>query len=170
MTDPTPSARLEELGFSLPPIDDEPEGPFPKTAVAGTRIFVAQMAPYVLDDGPLPRLNMDANIDTPEEFDTLDDSHPLRRAVVASRVATLRVLAHAAHAAGGLDRLGGCARAQLAVRTGPNFTRLGMVYLPVNRILSQLFGSGPAFSAIGVAALPGEAPMTLEAEFWRVDG
>ncbi|MEO0914949.1 MAG: hypothetical protein AAFY59_18530 [Pseudomonadota bacterium] len=163
----TPSARLADMGFELPAVElPEPPAP-PAFVMAGDRLLVSAVAPFVNPEAPIPRLNQDANVDL-EDFDIEDlaEAHPLNRALLGTRSAVLRSLAIAAAAVDGdLDRIRGCVRAGLTVRTGPNFERLGLVYLPVNRIMSGLFGQGPAYSVSGVAALPAGVPMLLEAEY-----
>ncbi len=164
--DATPSARLAALGFELPPYE-VPEEPFlAPFSLHGDRLLISALAPFVNADAPIPRLNQDANVD-PESFDPddLGEAHPLKRALMGTRLATLRALSVAAAAAGGLDRIKACTRASLTVRTGPNFERLGLVYMPAHRIMMSVFGQGPAYSISGVAALPAAAPMMLETEF-----
>ncbi|QHQ33778.1 hypothetical protein [Algicella marina] len=168
MTDAvTPSARLQKMGFELPPYEVPEKEVLTPFVVHGDRILVSAIAPFADPEAPIPRLNQDANVEA-EGFDPedLSESHPMNRAMLGSRMATLRALSVAAHAAGGdIDRIAACVRASLAVRTGPNFERLGLVYMPVQRIMRGLFGTGPAFAVTGVAALPAAAPMLLETEF-----
>lgn len=162
-----PSERLANMGLELPPVE-LPEAPaLPAFVRVGDRLLVSAVAPFVNPEAPIPRLNQDANVDV-EDFDPedLSEAHPLNRALIGTRMSVLRTLAIAAAAMDGdLDRINLCIRANLTVRTGPNFERLGLVYLPVNRIMLGVFGQGPAYSVAGVTALPAAVPMLLETEF-----
>lgn len=161
----TPTERLAEIGVSIP--EYVPDGTtLSPYVLIGSRLLVTAQPPYAVDGFSVPRLNLDANTDADDSLGDLADDHPLRLALVGARLASIRVLSVAQAAVGGdLGAISGCVRAVLNLRTGPNFERLGMVFMPVNRIMSTAFGTGPAHSIAGVAALPGGASMTLETEF-----
>lgn len=162
----TPLSRLSKTGLELPPYEPEETPMFEPFSRFGNRIYVSGVPPFEIPDAPIPRLNMDANVEAGVELESLPEDHPLRRAMLGARMCTLRLLAYAQAAADGdLNKVAGCVKARLTVKTGPNFERLGMVYLPVNRLMRHVFGAGPAFEVIGVAALPAGAPMNLSGEF-----
>ncbi|MEO0388847.1 MAG: hypothetical protein AAF281_15225 [Pseudomonadota bacterium] len=167
-----PMSRLTELGFALPPYE-APEDPLlmPYNLI-GNRLCIGALAPFMLPDMTIPRLGQDANIDpSAVNLDDLDEAHPMRKAFVGARLAVLRSLSVAAFAAGeDLNKIQCCVRASLTVRTGPNFERLGVLGMPLSRIMFTLFGTPPAINVVGVSALPGAVPMVIETEYLLADG
>ncbi|MEM1265751.1 MAG: hypothetical protein AAGI50_07010 [Pseudomonadota bacterium] len=162
-----PLSRLATMGLALPPYEPPAEAmmaPYNKT---GNRLLVGGLAPFIMEGMEIPRLGADANVDLSKlNIDDLSEDHPLKKAFLGARLATLRALSVAAHAAGDdLNKVSGCVRAHLSLRTGPNFERLGFLTLPVVRIMNSLFGQPPAMGVIGATALPMGVPMLLETEF-----
>ncbi len=163
----TPLSRLSEMGLTVPPYEPPSEEIFKQFCLSGNRLYISDLAPFVVEGMEIPRLGQDANVKT-EDFrlEDLEPEHPLARAVVGARLATLRALSVAAYACGeDLQRIECCVRARLTVRTGPNFDRLGIVSMPVRNIMNTVFQTVPSMSSAGVAALPAGVPMMLETEF-----
>lgn len=153
---------LESLGLTIPDYDPPEDALFAPYRISGNRLLVSAVAPYKTDTD-IPRLAVDANIEI-SELDDLPADHPLRQAMIGARLVTIHALS-IARAAAGLDRIETCLRAALTLKTGPQFDRAGLVFLPVARIMKSLFGEAPVHSITGVTTLPGGAPMLLETEF-----
>lgn len=161
-----PVARLKAIGIELPVFKQEMGAKLSPFLLDGQRLLISAVPPYHRENQPVPRLNMDANIDLDTDMASLADDHPIRLAMNASRLAAIRALSVAQAAVGGdLSAISHCLRAVLNIKSGPNFERLGMVSLPVNRVFTTAFRQGPIFNIAGVAALPGGAALTLETEF-----
>lgn len=161
-----PVARLKAIGIEVPEYAPEQETSFAPFLLEDRQLLISATPPYFQDIQSAPRLNLDANVDLDADFQDLPEDHPLRLAIIATRLATIRVLSIAQSALDGdLSKISYCSRAGLNVRTGPNFERLGMVFLPVNRLFTTAFGRAPVFNISGVAALPGGAALTLETTF-----
>ena len=83
----------------------------------------------------------------------------------AARVCALNALAAAAAAAGGIDNLAGVVKVVGFVSSRPDFYGQAGVINGASELFGEIFGSQHARSAVGVAALPLNVSVEVEAEF-----
>ena len=139
-----PSEKLAELGLELP-------------AVATP---VAAYVPAVIDrgvvrtSGQIPVVNGEPVCIGAVGEDGADPED----AKDAARVCALNALAAAASVAGGIDNLAGVVKVVGFVSSRPDFYGQAGV-------INEIFGSQHARSAVGVAALPLNVSVEVEAEF-----
>jgi len=88
----------------------------------------------------------------------------------AARVAALNALAAAAEAAGGVDHLAGVVKVTGFVSSRPDFTGQAGVINGASELYGQIFPGGHVRTAVGVAVLPLDASVEVEAEFALVPG
>ena len=141
-----PSEKLAELGIELP-------------AVATP---VAAYVPAVIDrgvvrtSGQIPVVGSGAGgEDGADPADAKD----------AARVCALNALAAAAAVAGGVDNLAGVVKVVGFVSSRPDFYGQAGVINGASELFGEVFGSQHARSAVGVAALPLNVSVEVEAEF-----
>jgi len=84
-----------------------------------------------------------------------------------ARKIALELVATAAEAAGGVDRLAGVVKLTGFVRSAPGFTKQPTVINGASDVLAEIFGDAGrhARSAVGVSELPMGAVMEIEAIF-----
>jgi enamine deaminase RidA (YjgF/YER057c/UK114 family) len=149
--------RLAERGLELP-APMEPTGvvlPFPWVRLWEGRAFVSGHGPLRPDGTLWPALGK-VGADLTEE-----------EAYAAARATGLAILASLQRALGDLDRVTGWLRVFGMVNTAPGFTRTPAVINGFSDLIIDLWGpeAGPhARSAIGVAELPFNIPVEIEAE------
>ena len=143
----TPSAQLAALGLELPPVAAPVAAYIPATRV-GDQVWTSGQLPSrdgkVLETGIVGR-----------------DLSPEVAAEMA-RVAALNALAAAADVAGGLDNIRRVVKVVVYVASDPAFVAQPQVANGASTLLSQVFGSAHVRSAVGVAALPLNAPVEVE--------
>ena len=150
--------RLAELGLELPPPMKTPPGlalPFPWVRLWPGRAFVSGHGPLQLDGSLTPVLGKVGR-------DVTED-----QAYDAARLTALAVLASLQRALGDLDRITGWLRVFGMVNAAPGFTSTPAVINGFSDLILDLWGpeAGPhARSAIGVAELPFNIPVEIEAE------
>lgn len=150
--------RLAELGLELPAPMQLPPGltlPFPWVRLWPGRAFVSGHGP-LLSDGSLSPIVGRVGADATEE-----------QAYAAARLTALAMLASLRAALGDLDRVTGWLRVFGMVNTAPGFTRTPAVINGFSDLILDLWGPEAgqhARSAIGVAALPFNLPVEIEAE------
>jgi enamine deaminase RidA (YjgF/YER057c/UK114 family) len=150
--------RLAELGLDLPAPMQLPPGltlPFPWVRLWPGRAFVSGHGP-LLSDGSLSPIFGQVGADVTEE-----------QAYAAARLTALAILASLQRALGDLDRVTGWLRVFGMVNTAPGFTRTPAVINGFSDLILDLWGPEAgqhARSAIGVAALPFNLPVEIEAE------
>ncbi len=150
--------RLVELGLELPHPMRLPSGvalPFPWVRLWNGRAFVSGHGP-LNPDGSLPATLGTVGADVTEE-----------QAYAAARLTALAILASLQRALGDLDRVTGWLRVFGMVNAAPGFTRTPAVINGFSDLILDLWGpdAGPhARSAIGVAELPFNIPVEIEAE------
>jgi enamine deaminase RidA (YjgF/YER057c/UK114 family) len=145
----TPSERLRELNLSLP------GPPFPVRAFLPLRrhgdvVYVSGQTPLV--DGRLLHAGLvGADVD-------------VERAREAARTCVLNSLARLDAEPGGLDAVAEILRVTGFVASAPGFYEQPRVIDAASELLHDIFGEAGrhARSALGVAALPGNAPVELE--------
>ncbi|HLT60480.1 MAG TPA: RidA family protein [Microlunatus sp.] len=145
----SPTARLAELGLSLPPVPKALAAYLPAVR-SGELIFTAGQLP--LSDG---QLIATGKVPT----DVSEDE-----AGAAARQAALNGLAAAAEVAGGLDRIAQVVKVVVYVAGTTDFTAQPAVANGASELLGEVFGDAGlhARSAVGVAVLPLNAPVEVE--------
>ena len=144
-----PEARLRELSDELPAVPASAGAYVPATR-AGTLVFTAGQLPF--EEGELHKTGK------------VGDAVTLEEAKGAARICALNALAAAAAEAGGLNRIGRVVKVTGYVASAPDFNRQPAVINGASELIGQVFGEAGlhARSAVGVAALPLDAPVELE--------
>ena len=148
--------RLEALGLTLPEVP-APAAAYQPYATLDAQTFTAGQLPVV--DGALPRTGKLGVDLTTEEGAQL------------ARTAALNVLAVAAAALGGLDAVR-VVKVTVFVACDPSFSEQHLVANGASELLGEVLGEQGvhARSAVGVAALPKDAPVEVEAILVRAGG
>jgi enamine deaminase RidA (YjgF/YER057c/UK114 family) len=150
--------RIAELGLVLPePLTPPPgvELPFPFVRIRGTRAFVSGHGPLNPDGsiaGPFGKVGADL---TPEQANK------------AAELTGLAMLSSLRAALGDLDRVTAWLRVFGMVNTAPGFTATPAVINGFSELILRLWGpenGAHARSAVGLAALPFDLPVEIEAE------
>jgi enamine deaminase RidA (YjgF/YER057c/UK114 family) len=150
--------RLQEMGLQLPAPIKLPPGmvlSFPWVHVRGDRAFVSGHGPLAPDGSlaqPLGRVGQDV---TPEE------------AYSAAKLTGLAILASLKAELGDLDRIAAWLRVFGMVNTAADFSGYPMVINGFTDLIISLFGperGRHARSAVGMAGLPFNIPVEIEAE------
>ena len=151
-------AKLEALGLVLPPPVQVPPGvrlPFAFARVRGSRVYIAGHGPLAADGslaGP---------------FGKVDAQVSIEEAYAAARLTALAILGSLQREVGDLDRVTAWLRVFGMVNSSPGFTRQPQVINGFSDLILELYGPEAgrhARSAIGVAELPFEIPVEIEAE------
>jgi enamine deaminase RidA (YjgF/YER057c/UK114 family) len=151
-------ARLAALGLTLPePTQAPPDArlPFPWVRVFGARVFVSGHGPLNADGslaGPFGRVGAEV---TPEQ------------GYAAARLTALAMLASLRRELGDLDRISAWLRVFGMVNVAPGFNRTPAVINGCSDLIVELWGPEAgqhARSAVGMAALPFDIPVEIEAE------
>src|SRR5581483_5378898 len=144
----SPRARLAELGISLPPVA-APVAAYIPARRSGSLVFTSGQLPTV--DGALPATGKVGAEVSPED------------AAALARTCALNGLA-AVDALVGLDAVAGVVKVVGFVASAPGFTGQPAVINGASELLGQIFGDAGAHarSAVGVAALPLDAPVEVE--------
>lgn len=144
-----PEEKLRSLGIELPPAPEALESYVPARR-AGNLLFLSGILPLV--DGKLLRPGkVGAEL-------TLEDAQREARKAAINALSILR-----SHA-GGLDNVAGCVKVTGYVASVPGFTGQHKVLNPVSDLISEVFGEPGrhARAAVGVSALPLDAPLEVE--------
>ena len=150
--------RIADLGLVLPaPLTPPPgvELPFPFVRVRGNRAFVSGHGP----------LNPDGSIAGP--FGKVGADVSVAQANKAAELTALAMLSSLRAALGDLDRVTAWLRVFGMVNTAPGFTATPGVINGFSELILTLWGpehGAHARSAIGVATLPFDFPVEIEAE------
>ncbi|WP_110590491.1 RidA family protein [Microbacterium suaedae] len=149
----TVSQRLAELGIELPSVA-APVASYIPAKTHGDLVWTSGQLPFVA--GELPRTGKVGGGSV-----SADD------AKADARTCALNALAAAADAVGGADRLTGVFKVTGFVASDPSFTGQPGVINGASEILGEIFGEAGAHSraAVGVAALPLDAPVEVEVAF-----
>jgi enamine deaminase RidA (YjgF/YER057c/UK114 family) len=151
-------ARLKQLGLVLPEPVRTPPGvrlPFAFVRVHGKRAYVAGHGPTQADGslaGP---------------FGKVGDGVTLDQAVHAARLTGLAMLASLRRELGDLDRIEAWLRVFGMVNSAPAFNRQPAVINGFSDLILEVYGperGRHARSAVGMAALPFDMPVEIEAE------
>jgi enamine deaminase RidA (YjgF/YER057c/UK114 family) len=150
--------RLAALGLTLPPPMQTPPGvvlPFPWVRVFGNRAFISGHGPLAADGSlakPLGKVG--AELTQAQGYD-------------AARLTGLAILASLKQALGDLDRIEAWLRVFGMVNAGPGFNRFPAVINGFSELILEVFGAdvgAHARSAVGMAGLPFDIPVEIEAE------
>ena len=150
--------RLLALGFALPAPLQAPHGvllPFQFVRVTGSRAFISGHGPTNADGSlaqPLGKVGRDV---------TLEQAHD------AARLTGLAILGSLQRALGDLDRITAWNRVFGMVNSAPGFNRQPAVINGFSNLILEVFGAeigAHARSAVGMAELPFDIPVEVEAE------
>lgn len=149
--------RLHELGLVLPPPVQAPTGirlPFTPVRVIGDRACISGHGPQNADGsiaGPFGKVGAEI---------TLEEGHQ------AARLTALSMLGSLARELGDLDRITAWVRVFGMVNSAPGFGSQPSVINGFSDLILELFGEAGAHarSAVGMAELPFNLPVEIEAE------
>ena len=145
----TPSDRLRELGIVLPP-PPRPAGTYSPVILEGDRAWVSGQ--IVTEGGSVVHPGL------------VDRDVPLDVARDLARRAGLQALSALANELGSIDRVVRFLRVTVYVASSPGFGQQHVVANGATDLFVQVFGDAgkPARAAVGVAALPLNAPVEVE--------
>jgi enamine deaminase RidA (YjgF/YER057c/UK114 family) len=156
-------ARLADLGLVLPAPVRAPAGvvlPFRFVRIVGRRAFVSGHGPQHADGsiaGPLGKVGRDLTVE---------------QGYAAARLVALALLGSLQRALGDLDRVTAWGRVFGMVNSAPGFNRQPSVVNGCSDLILELYGAeagAHARSAVGMAELPFDIPVEIEAEV-EIDG
>lgn len=151
-------ARLAELGLTLPPAVKPPAGvvlPFRFVRVLGNRTVISGHSPQAADGsiaGPFGKLGRELTVE---------------QGYAAARLTALSMLGSLKRELGDLDRVTNWLRVFGMVNSAPGFNRQPAVINGFSDLILQLWGDDAgahARSAVGMAELPFDIPVEVEAE------
>ncbi len=151
-------AKLSALGIILPPALKPPPGivfPFQFVRVSTGRAFIAGHGPQASDGSiavPLGKVGKELTIE---------------QGYAAARLVALSILGSLQRALGDLDRIAAWNRVFGMVNSAPGFNRQPAVINGFSDLILELFGrdvGAHARSAVGMAELPFDIPVEIEAE------
>ena len=151
-------ARIQALGLVLPPPIQAPAGlvlPFRFVRVRGRRAWIAGHGPQNADGSlaqPLGKLGRELSV---------------AQGHAAARLTALSMLGSLQRELGNLDRIAGWTRVFGMVNSAAGFNQQPAVINGFSELILQLFGpeaGAHARSAVGMAELPFDIPVEIEAE------
>ena len=147
---PTPEARLETLGLTLPP-PGAPLGTYVPFRRAGTLLFLSGVGPRLADGGFITG-QVGAELTVAQAID-------------AARHCGLNLLANIRAAAGSLDQVDTVLKVFGMVNAIPGFGDQPKVIDGCTDLFVAIFGGAgrPARSAVGMSGLPLNIPVEIEA-------
>ena len=153
----TPSQRLRALGLQLPAVP-EPVAAYVPAVREGDLIYTSGQLPFV--HGALPLTGV---------VGASPSNVSVEAATDLARTAALNALAAAAELAGGIDNIERIIKltgyvASAVPTAGERFTAQPSVINGASELLGEVFGAAGnhARAAVGVAALPADAPVELD--------
>jgi enamine deaminase RidA (YjgF/YER057c/UK114 family) len=150
--------RLSELGLALPAPIKAPPGvvlPFRFVRVIGRRAFVSGHGPQRVDGSiatPLGKLGLELTVE---------------QGYAAARLTGLSILGSLQRTLGDLDRIAAWGRVFGMVNSAPGFNRQPSVINGFSDLILELYGEeagAHSRSAVGMAELPFDIPVEIEAE------
>ena len=164
MNSPDPiEAKLTEMGLALPEPIKLPPGmtlPFPWVHARGNRVFVSGHGPLNTDGTLLePRGKVGAEVS-------------LEQGYAAARATGLAILSSLKMELGNLDRISAWLRVFGMVNMAPGFNQQPTVINGFTDLILELYGperGAHSRSAVGMAGLPMDIPVEIEAEV-EIDG
>lgn len=147
-------SRLRELGLTLPQVA-APVAAYVPAVTSGALVWTSGQLPFV--DGALPATGKVAVDGGPGTVDP-------ERAKEMARIAALNALAAVKAEAGDLSRVRRIVKLVGFVNSVPTFVGQPAVVNGASELLGEVFGAAGAHarSAVGVAALPLDAPVEIE--------
>ncbi len=151
-------SRLQSLGLTLPPPTQPPPGvvlPFRFVHIVGRRALISGHGPQNADGSfalPLGKVGREVS---------------LEQAVLAARLTGLSMLGSLQRALGDLDRIVAWTRVFGMVNSAPGFNRQPTVINGFSDLILEVFGAqvgAHSRSAVGMAELPFDIPVEIEAE------
>lgn len=144
-----PSARLAELGLTLPPVA-APVAAYVPAVRVGDLVYSSGQLPTVA--GQLVatgKVGGEVSVETAAE---------------CARIAALNGLAAVSDQAGGIDEIERVVRVVIFVASTPDFIAQPQVGNGASNVVGEIFGDAGrhARSAVGVAVLPLDAPVEVE--------
>ena len=152
------ASRLQTLGLVLPPPTQPPPGvvlPFAFVRVVGARALISGHGPQSADGRfaqPLGKLGRELTVE---------------QGYVAARLTALSMLGSLQRALGDLDRIAAWVRVFGMVNSASGFNRQPSVINGFSELILELFGpevGAHSRSAVGLAELPFDIPVEIEAE------
>jgi enamine deaminase RidA (YjgF/YER057c/UK114 family) len=153
MTALTPHARFTSLGLTLPPAP-KPIGAYTPALVVGPHLYLSGHLP-VLPDGSLMRGRVGRD-------------HDADAGKMAARQVGLTMLATVLDRLGSLDRVARVIKVLGMVNCTPDFEKHPHVINGCSELLAEIWGPERGVgvrSAFGVASLPNDVPVEIEAIF-----
>jgi len=150
--------KLQTLGLVLPEPVALPPGvrlPFAEVRIRGNRAYLAGHGPQ----------NPDGSLAPP--FGKVGAQVSVEEGYQAARLTGLSLLASLKRALGDLDRVSAWLRVFGMVNSAPDFTRQPAVINGFSELILELYGpevGQHSRSAVGMAALPFDLPVEIEAE------
>lgn len=150
--------RLASLGVTLPPATRPPPGvvlPFQFVRLVGRRALVSGHGPQ----------NPDGTFAEPRG--KLGRELSVEQGYAAARLTGLSILGSLERAVGDLDRIGAWLRVFGMVNSAPGFNRQPSVINGFSDLILEVFGpevGAHSRSAVGMAELPFDIPVEIEAE------
>ena len=150
--------RLTELGLVLPPPTQPPPGvvlPFKFVRVVDTRALISGHGPQNLDGSftqPLGKLGRDLTVE---------------QGYLAARLTGMSILGSLKRELGDLDRIAAWVKVLGMVNSAPGFNQQPSVINGFSDLILELFGpevGAHSRSAVGMAELPFNIPVEIEAE------
>jgi len=150
--------RLTRLGLVLP----EPVRPPPGVRLPFAFVRVYETRAYISGHGPTQ-----ADGTLAEPFGRVGESVTIDQAIQAARLTAMAVLASLKRELGDLDRVRAWLRVFGMVNAAPSFNRQPSVINGFSDLILELYGperGRHARSAVGMASLPFDMPVEIEAE------
>lgn len=150
--------RLRRMGLALPAPVQPPAGtvlPFAPVRVRGNRAYISGHGP----------LNPDGSLAGP--FGQVGAEVSVEQGYQAARLTALSILGSLQRALGDLERVGAWLRVFGMVNSAPGFDRQPAVINGFSDLILELYGperGAHARSAVGMAGLPFNLPVEIEAE------
>jgi enamine deaminase RidA (YjgF/YER057c/UK114 family) len=145
--------RLKELGLELPP-PPKSIAIYVPAVITGNTLYTAGHIVFGADGKPVPgKVGADLSV---------EEGAAIARRVGLSLLSTVR------HTLGGLDRVVRLVKVLGMVNCTPDFAQQPQVINGFSQLMIDVFGEQAgrgARSAVGVAALPGNTPVEVEAVF-----
>ncbi|MFM8577262.1 MAG: RidA family protein [Planctomycetaceae bacterium] len=149
----SPQRRLEALVIALPPAP-KPAGLYKPCLVIGSQVLVSGHGP-LRSDGSLIQGRVGHDLD-------------MAAGKAAARQVGLAILATLAAGLGSLDRIGRVVKILGMVNSTPDFVEHPQVLNGCSELFAEIWGSDRGVgvrSAVGMAALPGNIAVEIEAAF-----
>jgi enamine deaminase RidA (YjgF/YER057c/UK114 family) len=145
----TASARLAELGLSLPPVA-QPVAAYVPAVLTGNYVYTSGQLPLV--DGKL------------QGTGKVGEDVAADEAAGLARICALNALAAVASVAGGLDAITRIVKVTCFVSSAPAFTGQAQVANGASEFLIEVLGDAGrhARSAVGMSVLPLDSPVEVE--------